>query len=246
MPISNDNIDSSISRGAHYQPQKMTLYHMWLHPLCRKVRLILAENHHEFQLRNSNMWQRDIELLKLNPEGLVPVLLIEEHEQQYAISGAQVICEYIDEKSTTPSLLGEEPAYRAEVRRLCAWFDHKFYDEVIDKFLEEKIMKRFLGLGAPNTNSLREGTRNLHIHLDYLSWILQQRYCLAGEMTSLADLTAAAHLSVIDYLGDMPWQNYDLVKQWYMRIKSRPSFHFLLRDYIPGAPPPDHYTDLDF
>jgi len=74
----------------------------------------------------------------------------------------------------------------------------------------------------------------------------ERRRWLAGENFSLADITAAAHLSTLDYLGDVPWDNHEPAKEWYARIKSRPSFRPLLADHIPGAPPPKHYADLDF
>ena len=69
---------------------------------------------------------------------------------------------------------------------------------------------------------------------------------LAGDALSLADIAAAAHLSAIDYLGDVPWSDHEVAKEWYARIKSRPSFRPLLTDHIPGLAPPKHYTDLDF
>jgi glutathione S-transferase len=51
---------------------------------------------------------------------------------------------------------------------------------------------------------------------------------------------------VLDYTGDVDWQISPPVREWYARMKSRPSFRPLLTDRIPGMPPPAHYTDLDF
>ena len=61
-----------------------------------------------------------------------------------------------------------------------------------------------------------------------------------------ADLIAAAHLSVMDYFGEMPWASFPALKAWYAPIKSRPSFRPLLSDRFPGVAPPVHYADLDF
>jgi len=101
-------------------------------------------------------------------------------------------------------------------------------------------------LGEPSSSAIRAGGRNLHIHLSYIDWLAERRSWLAGEEMTLADLTAAAHLSSVDYLGDVPWEDHPEAKQWYARIKSRPSFRPVLADHIPGAPPPRHYADLDF
>jgi glutathione S-transferase len=110
----------------------------------------------------------------------------------------------------------------------------------------EKMMRRFLGLGQPNSSAIRAGHLNLVHHLDYIGYLTERRRWLAGDNFSLADITAAAHLSTIDYLGDVPWDNHEPAKEWYARIKSRPSFRQILADHVAGAPPPPHYADLDF
>ncbi len=107
-------------------------------------------------------------------------------------------------------------------------------------------MKRFLGLGQPNASAIRAGHQNIHYHLDYIAWLCDRRRWLAGESFSLADIAAAAHLSAIDYLGDVPWENHAGAKDWYARVKSRPSLRAILADHIPGITPPKHYADLDF
>ena len=112
--------------------------------------------------------------------------------------------------------------------------------------LGEKIMKRFLGLGEPSSETIRAGYANIDTHLGYIEHLAEQRAWLAGENFSLADITAASHISCIDYLGDIAWEDYQQAKQWYARIKSRPSFRPLLQDLIPGTQPPAHYKNLDF
>ena len=115
----------------------------------------------------------------------------------------------------------------AEVRRLAAWFDLKFEREVTRNLVDEKIMKRFLGLGEPNSQAIRAGSANIHTHLDYISYLTEERRWLAGNDFSLADISAAAHLSCVDYLGDVPWGDHELAKEWYARVKSRAFARFL-------------------
>jgi len=220
-----------------------TLYHLWLSPHARKARIVLGEKKLEFDLRTEKVWERREGFLRLNPRGEVPVLV---ETDGTAISGGQVISEYLDETHPKPSLLGRGPLERAEVRRLCAWFDEKFNAEVTQNLVDEKVMKRFLGLGSPDSNAIRAGKVNIHHHLDYISFLVERRTWLAGEAFTLADITAGAHLSCVDYLGDVPWADHPTAKDWYARIKSRPSFRALLHDLIPGVPPPKHYLDLDF
>jgi glutathione S-transferase len=219
------------------------LYHLWLSPFSRTIRVVLKEKNLEFTLKAEKIWERRPEFLALNPAGEVPVL-IEPDGTVLAHVGA--IAEFLDEVYREKILIGINPLDRAEIRRLVAWFDIKMNDEVTENLVGEKMMKRFLGLGQPNSSAIRAGHANLIHHLDYIGYLIERRRWLAGENFSLADITAAAHLSTIDYLGDVPWDDHEPAKEWYARIKSRPSFRPLLSDHIPGAPPPKHYADLDF
>lgn len=220
-----------------------TLYHLWLSPFCRKVRVSLHEKRLEYGLQAESVWERRPEFLRLNPTGEVPVLI---EADGSAISGSDAICEFLDEMHPEPSLIGRGALMRAEVRRLVYWFDHKFNDEVTRHLVGEKIMKRFLGLGEPDSKNVRAGHANIHHHLDYISYLTDRRRWLGGDDLSLADIAAAAHVSCIDYLGDVPWDEHPGAKDWYARIKSRPSFRPLLDDHIPGAAPAKIYADLDF
>ena len=220
-----------------------TLYHLWLSPSSRKVRLMLAEKKLDFDMKIERTWERRDEFLSLNPTGKVPVLIDEDGS---VIADSSVICEYLDERHPEPRLIGRGALARAETRRLVAWFDEKFRVEVSDNLIGEKVIKKFLGLGEPSVEAIRAGLANLKTHLDYISWLADSRNWLAGDDLSLADLAAAAHLSAIDYLGDVPWEDFPRAKDWYVRIKSRPSFRPLLKDRIPGLTPPKHYANLDF
>ena len=219
------------------------LYHFWLSPFSRKVRLVLGEKKLDVTLKVEKTWERREEFLALNPSGCVPVLV---EDDGAVLAESASIAEYLDETHSDPPLLGRSPAMRAETRRLTAWFDLKFHQEVTANLVDEKIMKRFLGLGEPDSGAIRAGNKNIHYHLDYIGYLTERRRWVAGDELSLADLAAAAHLSCVDYLGDVPWDDHLPAKDWYARIKSRPSFRSLLGDHIPGAPPPKHYADLDF
>lgn len=220
-----------------------TLYHLPLSPFCRKLRVVLAEKALEFDLRPEKVWERRPAFLALNPAGEVPVLV---EPDGTVLADSNAIVEYLDEVHTEKRLTGDDPVARAEARRLVAWFDLKFHREVTRNLLGEKLMKRFLGFGQPNVDALRAGAANIRYHLEYIGFLSERRPWLAGTQFSLADIAAAAQLSCLDYLGDVPWADFPEAKDWYARIKSRPSFRALLADHVPGAPPPKHYANLDF
>jgi glutathione S-transferase len=219
------------------------LYHFWLSPLSRKVRLILQEKGLDFTMKVEKAWERRPEFLALNPAGEVPVLI---EPDGTVLCDAGAISEFLDETYKDKLLIGLNPVDRAETRRLAAWFDGKMNREVSESLIFEKVMKRLLAVGQPDSSAIRAAKANLAYHLDYISYLAERRRWLAGDHFSVADISAAAHLSALDYLGDVPWDEHEPAKDWYARIKSRPSFRPLLGDHLPGSPPPKHYADLDF
>jgi glutathione S-transferase len=218
------------------------LYHAPLSPFCRKVRLTLAEKRIEAELIEERYWEPSAEFLRRNPAGKVPVLRLDGK----VLSESQAICEYLEETVPTPALMPRDAEARYEVRRICAWFDDKFHNEVTSKLLYERVNKKMQGQGYPDSKNVKSGAGRIKYHIDYLGWLLDQRRWLAGDMMTLADITAAAHLSCLDYISDVDWNRSVTVKDWYAKIKSRPSFRPLLADQVPGFPPPAHYADLDF
>lgn len=218
------------------------LYHFPLSPFCRKVRLTLAEKRLEVELIEERYWDPSAEFLRRNPAGKVPILKMDSR----VLAESQAICEYLEETVPTPALMPRDADGRYEVRRLCAWFDDKFHAEVTSKLLYERLNKKVMGLGYPDSKNVKAGAARIKVHIDYLAGLLDQRRWLAGDVMTLADFTAAAHLSCLDYISDVDWHRNATVKDWYAKIKSRPSFRTLLADQVPGFPPPAHYADLDF
>ena len=228
-----------------------TLYHYPLDPFSRRIRLSLGEHEVSAELAEEQPWALSRGFLDLNPSGVVPFYV---EGPAATVAGAEAIGEYLEETTgpagKTVNLLGEDPLQRAECRRLVAWFDTRFYREVGRPILIEKIQRRFAkpeeGGGPPNMAAVRAGLQNIRPHLALIGALIEKRNWLAGDQLSLADLAAAAHLSCIDYLGDVPWSESEAAKNWYVRIKSRPCFRPLLADHIRGMPPPRAYADLDF
>ncbi|MCI5040303.1 MAG: glutathione S-transferase family protein [Donghicola eburneus] len=218
------------------------LYHVPLSPFCRKVRLVLAEKRIEVELVEERYWEMDTDFLRRNPAGKVPVLRL----NGKILSESMAICEYIEEVYPDPALMPYSPEERYEVRRLVSWFDDKFHTEVTQNLLYERVNKKLMKSGYPDSKAVKMGAQKIKYHLDYMAWLLDHRRWLAGDRMTLADFAAAAHLSALDYISDVDWNRSEVVKDWYAKIKSRPAFRSILADQIPGFPQPPHYSDLDF
>ena len=229
----------------------LTLFH---HPLCphsRFVRLALEELGVAVRLVEERVWERREEFLILNPAGTTPVLV---EEGVPPIPGPAIIAEYLDETRVAAvnqtRLMPHQPGDRIEVRRLMSWFNDKFFAEASGPLVTERVYKRFIpaagGGGPPDTETMRAARSNIRYHLSYVGWLVRKRDWLAGKGLTYADLAAAAHLSAVDYLGDVPWDEDETAKAWYARVKSRPAFRALLAETLPGLPPAPNYANLDF
>ena len=213
------------------------------------MRLLLGEYAIDARLAEEKPWEWRPQFLAVNAGGNLPVLLTE----VAAIPGLNPISEFLTEQlhaspqsSEIASMLPEDPFARAETRRMVDWFYKKFNDEVWSYIYYEKVEGPARNDQPPNPEAIRTAIANFRNHLSYLSRILEERYWLGGDHMSIADLTAAAHFSSMDFLGDVPWDQIPIIKNWYARIKSRPAFRPLLQDVMPGIVPPNHYADLDF
>ena len=223
------------------------MWQLFQFPLCpfsRKVRLVLGEKGIAHELVRENPWERRDEYMDLNPAGETPVLV--ETDLGLTLIGSQPIVEYFDETVDKSPMLHGNAAARAEIRRLTAWFDEKLFREVVEPLMHERMRKRLVSRESPDTGVLRQAMKVANGHLDYLDYLLDHRRWVAGAGLSLADFSAAAQLSVIDYLGALDWRGHKQTKDWYSVMKSRPAFRPLLGERMEVIVPPAHYDKVDF
>ena len=223
------------------------MWHLYQFPLCpfsRKVRLLLAEKGVAYDLVRESPWEMRDEFLDMNPAGTTPVMVSE--ERGTTLIDSQAICEYFEETVDQFPLISGSAAARAEIRRLVAWFDQVFFGDVVAPLLHERMKKRILHRAAPDSGTLREAMKRANQHMDYVDYLLDHRSWIGGGAMSLADVAAAAHLSVADYLGGIDWEGHQPTKRWYAGIKSRPSFRPLLSERMGILTPPSHYDQPDF
>ena len=223
------------------------MWHLHQFPLCpysRKVRFLMAEKGITYELVRESPWETRDEFLDLNPAGTTPVLVADDGNA--VLADSQAICEYFEETVEQFALISGSALSRAEVRRLVAWLDQIFYRDVVAPLLNERMIKRIVSRTSPDAGALRDAMRKANTHMDYMDYLLDHRSWLAGGTLSLADITAAAHISVADYLGGIDWEGHQPTKRWYAGIKSRPSFRPLLAERMEIVTPPKYYDQPDF
>jgi glutathione S-transferase len=219
------------------------LYHHQLCPLSRQIRIFLKEFDTDFTLRREDYWLRRKEFLHISPSGCIPALEI---QQNISIVGSHAIIEYMNETYDNFYFMQGQPIEKAKVREYTGWFNDKFYREVSKILVDEKMIRLLMQLGEPRTSFIHVAKANLQQHLKFLTSRLVQNSFIVSEQISCADIAAASHISIVDYFGEINWDNWEVIKQWYAIIKSRPSFQLILLDRIPGFNPPKWYEELDF
>lgn len=218
------------------------LYQFTLCPFSRAVRFGLLEKGVVFELVDCFPWERGEELTRLNPAAQTPVL----ENGSLVLADSTAILEYFDETVEKAPLLGAGAAERAEARRLATWFREKFFAEVTAPLMRERMWKRVVARDMPDGRVIREAARACEAHLQYAESLLMESRWLAGPTFGLADIHAAAQLSVADYLAGVDWAGHAQVRQWYQALKSRPAMRVILGERMEGIRPPAHYDDPDF
>ena len=182
-------------------------------------------------------------------ENLAAHLPVWIEEDGYTVTGIWAIVDHLENSYPDPPLLPEDAAERGEALRLLDWAMTIFHDEITRRIVFEKASQAQTGSSSrhpPNMETIRAGRTSLRNTLPVLGTVAESRGFLAGRNLSLADLALAAHLSALDYYGEIPWRDFPALTEWYCRLKSRPSFRTLLGDRVPGQPPVSHYAELDF
>ena len=221
------------------------LYHWTFDPQARLVRLVLAEKGLGVSLVPSppHAPHSDVSRLAVGASGVA--FVHRANEARYVAIGGQAICEYLEEAGEGARLLPRLPEDRAEARRIWRLVDDGLA-EAGTSLLAERVAIAQDRSHTPDSRLLRHGAHALRSRLTLFNHLAELRPFLAGRTLTLGDLALAAHLSCFDYFNDVPWTLAPDLRDWYARMKSRPSFRTLLSDQIDGTRPAPHYADLDF
>jgi glutathione S-transferase len=211
------------------------LIHLMLSPSCRLARLMVAEKRVACDPVMSD-----------NPKQPMPVFVDMDGTRA---EGVWAILDHLEHHYPDHPLAPADDAARLACLRWLDWAMGPFHEQVTQRIVYEKAAPRFTGAGfsrAPDMNVIRSGREELKQALKAIGAAAETNGNLACRETTLGDLAVAAHLSTLDYFGEVPWTDFPTAAEWYVRMKSRPSFRSILADRVPGQPPVSHYAELDF
>ena len=221
------------------------LYYHTLIPGCRAIRFILEDYKIPYRSIPTQVWNPTDAFHQLSPFGDLPVLC----ESQHAYVGLSPCLEYLADHHCHRGahLMGKNAVTKGESRRLIQLFQNQFFNQVIETIVFEKAYPKEMQLKYdPDLDAIREGIKALKEYCGYFSTLIENRYNLVSDQVLGADMVAACSFSLLDFFGHLNWSDYRPLKEWYLRIKSKPAFRALLEDKIYGFTPSKFYKNLDF
>jgi glutathione S-transferase len=211
------------------------LIHLMLSPSCRLARLLVAEK----RIACDPVPAEDAR----NP---MPIFVDMDGTR---CEGVWAILDHLESYYPDHPLAPEDATERRGSLRWLDWAMGPLHEQVTQRILYEKAGQRHTGAPskrAPDMNVIRQGRDEMKLALSAIGKAAESNGNLAARAPYLGDFAVAAHLSALDYLGEVPWSEYPAAAEWYLRLKSRPSFRSILSDRVPGQPPVTHYAELDF
>jgi glutathione S-transferase len=210
------------------------LVQLLLSPPSRFARLLIAEKRLACDMAN--------------PEDLFSHLPVFVELDGTQVHGIWAIVDHLEGTYRESPMVPEDDRARAEAFRLLDWSMGQFQESVTRKIVFEKASQRFTGTPiqrAPDMSIVRTGREALKTSLGTLGMLAEKNGYLACRDCTVGDLAVAAHISALDYFGEVPWSEFPWAAEWYVKMKSRPSFRTILADRVPGQPPVSHYAELD-
>jgi glutathione S-transferase len=211
------------------------LIHVMLSPSCRLARLMVGEK----RITCDPALAEDL-------KQSMPVFIDMDGTRA---EGLWAILDHLEHNYPDHPLAPADDAARRACLRWVDWAMGPFHEKITQRIVYEKAAPRYTGAGfsrAPDMNVIRAGREELKMALAAIGTAAETNGNLACRETTLGDLAVAAPLSALDYFGEVPWSDFPAASEWYVRMKSRPSFRSLLLDRVPGQPPAANYTELDF
>ncbi len=205
-------------KPAHSANHKMQLIGSLTSPFVRKVRVVAAEKHIDYELVLDAPWSADTRVPDYNPLGKVPVWVLEDGKTLF---DSRVIVEYLDGISPVAHLLPKDARARIAVRRWEALADG-ICDAAALVYLERKRPEE-----QRNPEWIARQLGKVRAALEVLSEELDKRDWLYEGGFSLAEIAVGCALGYLEFRfeGEIDWRrDHPNLSELYDRLMQRPSF----------------------
>jgi glutathione S-transferase len=195
-----------------------------MHPASPNVRAVRVTAAHldiplECQLIDAMAGEQSLpNYLAINPNGLFPVLV----DEDFVLWETVPIMQYIAAKRPGNALWPPDERRRADICRWQCW-SLAHWSPALGVYIFENYFKRLKGMGEPNPEVLQNGEPNFHRFARVLNDQLKKTPYVAGDVLTLADLSAACCLMYSEP-ARIPLQGYSEIQEWLRRITALPAW----------------------
>ena len=200
----------------------MKLYNS-IGPNPKVVRMFASELGAELDLHEVDIMageNRQEDFLKINPAGQLPALELDNGD---ILTEVTAICEYLDEKAGSTSLIGTTPEERAETRMWVRRVDLGVAENLANGFRFAEGKDLFTG----RMTLIPQAADDLKgIAQEKLTWLDGQmagKEYICGDRFTLADVLLFSFLEFGEQVGQPLNQDNTNLMGWWERVKSRPS-----------------------
>lgn len=208
----------------------MKLYDMKMAPNPRRVRIFLAEkgisDFDRVEIDISEGENLREEFLKINPRGQIPTLVLDDGT---CLDESVAICRYLEETCPEPNLMGVDPLQKAKIEAAQRHMEFDGMLALVEAFRNSAPFfaeRAYPGLpaGYPAIPELAErGKKRFLVFLDALETRLSGQAYVAGDIFSIADITALCTIDFARVVKIRPTQAHVNVRRWHEAVSSRPS-----------------------
>src|SRR6266481_5064993 len=152
------------------------------------------------------------EFAALNPNARMPVL----EDNGFVLWESNAILQYLAALKPDNGLLPADLRPRADVTRWQFW-ERANWDPACSTIGFERVVKKFLGLGAPDAAEVARGEQLVARSAPVLDASLKGRRFITGDHLTVADFSLGAWLNVAD-VADYPIAPYSEIRRWYASL----------------------------
>jgi glutathione S-transferase len=192
-------------------------------PNPRTVRMFMAERGAHADLVKIDIRggeNRQAPYLQTNPAGTTPALELDDGQ---VITEITAICEYLDEITPGPSLIGATPLERAHTRMWVRRIDLNIAEPMTNGFRYSQGLKMFqdrmicIPEAAPALKQIAQQK------LAWLDGLIKGQPFICGETITLADILLFAFLDFAKQVGQPFDEALSTIPAWYTRMSERSS-----------------------
>jgi len=162
----------------------------------------------------------------LNPTGRTPVLV----DGDFVLWESNAIMQYLADQKPN-ALWPNDARIRADIVRWQCWQLMHWSKEACQPLIFERLVKKFLNLGAPDAAAVAKALEAFEREAAMLDAHLAKYGHLVGTELTLADFAVAAPL-VYSKEAELPVAPHAHLRDWFARVSALPAW----RDTAPAPP----------